>query len=74
MATATLKSTNAYLLPSEAAELLRVSERHLRDLTKAGAIPCIRLAPRTIRYKRSDLIEANCFEKRNAADGTNGSH
>lgn len=37
------------MTPREVAESLRISERHLYSLTKAGAIPCARLG-RSVRY------------------------
>ncbi len=55
MATATAKSTDVYLRPHEAAEVLRISERHLRELTKGGTIPVLRLSPRTLRYRRVEI-------------------
>jgi excisionase family DNA binding protein len=43
------------LLTREAAAFLRISERKLWQLTRDGAVPCVRLG-RAVRYDRRDLI------------------
>lgn len=45
------------LTPQEAAERLRLSERTLRDLKRAGAIRYVALSPRRIAYRDDDLAE-----------------
>lgn len=47
-----------YLTPYEAADLLRISDRHLRKLTQENAVPHIRVSERCVRYPRSELLES----------------
>ncbi len=47
-----------YLRPASAASYLDISTRHLRALTKRGAVPVIRLGKRCALYARSDLDKA----------------
>jgi excisionase family DNA binding protein len=44
------------LKPSEAARMLRVSERYLQALTKGGYIPSVRLGKRAVRYTKQDIM------------------
>ena len=56
MAAATLKPDSDFLTPREAARLIRISERHLRELTKSGAVRAVKFSPRTVRYRRTVLL------------------
>ena len=47
-----------YLRPPGAAEYLSVSERHLRDMTRRGLLPVIRLGRRCALYCKTDLDKA----------------
>jgi len=44
-----------FLRPPEVAKRFCISEVHLRKWTKAGIIPCYRLADRTTRFKASEI-------------------
>lgn len=50
-------SDEELLSPHEAAELLTVSPRTMLSWARAGQVPCIRLAPRLIRWTRPMLRE-----------------
>ena len=39
----------------DAADLLAISPRKLWELTKVGAIPCVRMGPKVVRYDLDDL-------------------
>ena len=41
----------------EMAASLRISVRHLQDLTKARLVPCVRLG-RCVRYRLADVVRA----------------
>ena len=43
------------LTASEAAEFLRLRESTLRDYTRRGMVPCVRIG-RHVRYVESDLL------------------
>ena len=47
-----------YFRPPRAADYLSVSERHLRDMTKRGLLPVIRLGRRCALYCKADLDKA----------------
>jgi excisionase family DNA binding protein len=69
MPTATLKPNDVFLTPAEAADLLKISDRSLREFRKRGTIRAVRLGERTIRYPRAEierLAAAGC------GDGPNG--
>ena len=55
MATATIKPNDAFLTPAEAADLLKISDRSLREFTKRGTVRAVRLGDRTIRYPRAEI-------------------
>lgn len=44
-----------YLSVGEAAEMLGVSPRHLREQINTGRVPAYRLGPRSTRIKLSDI-------------------
>ena len=46
--------TKLLFTPREAAEALEISQKHLWNLTKAGAIKCVRLG-RSVRYSVAAL-------------------
>jgi excisionase family DNA binding protein len=48
--------SECYLTTAEAAEFLRVSEAHLRNLTSARKVRYFKLG-RSNRYKQSDLLK-----------------
>ena len=50
-------ATSEYLTMEEAAEYLRLTERQLRELIKAGRISYAKIDYRNYRFKRSDLDE-----------------
>jgi excisionase family DNA binding protein len=56
MRSAVTPNSGPFLTTTEACELLKISDRTLRTLTQAGTIPHVRLAPRTIRYRRDVLL------------------
>ncbi|QDU55788.1 helix-turn-helix domain-containing protein [Aeoliella mucimassa] len=47
-----------YLTAQETADLLRISARHLRTLTKSGKVPSIKVAERSYRYPKAELLES----------------
>jgi excisionase family DNA binding protein len=55
-------SASSLLTSKQAAELLNVKESTLREWTRVGAIPCLRLGPRAIRFTR-ELLEQWCAEQ-----------
>ena len=52
-----LTQDNELLNYTEAAHLLGISETALRGRVHRGTIRFVRLGPRTVRFKRSDLME-----------------
>jgi excisionase family DNA binding protein len=52
-----LAEQDRLLKPSEAAQMLRVSQRWLQALTKSGFIPSVRLGKRVVRYSRQDISD-----------------
>ena len=52
----------------DAAAYLAISERTLWAMTKAGAVPCVRLG-RAVRYDRRDLIDFVDRQKAQTAAG-----
>lgn len=54
-ATASLKQNDVFLTPTEAAHLLTISDRSLREFTKRGTIRAVRLGDRTVRYSRREI-------------------
>ncbi len=57
------------LRPREAAHLLGVSERFLWDLTRTGAIPCVRLGSGKRRTVRYPMTAINQWLEAQATDG-----
>jgi excisionase family DNA binding protein len=55
MAKANTKPNDVFLTPAEAADLLRISDRSLREFTKRGTVQAVRLGDRTIRYARAEI-------------------
>jgi len=47
-----------YYRPPQAAAYIGLSERHLRALTRRGALPVFRLGRRCALYSKSDLDKA----------------
>ena len=44
-----------FLTLRQVAEILSVSVRYVRTLRQSGALPVVRLSPRCLRVRRSDL-------------------
>jgi excisionase family DNA binding protein len=60
------------IIPREAAKALAISERTLWQLTKDGAIPCVRIG-RSVRYDLRDLRGWIDRHKGPALDGASDS-
>lgn len=50
-----MKPSDVFLTPTEAADLLKISDRSLREFTKRGTVRAVRLGDRTIRYARREI-------------------
>jgi excisionase family DNA binding protein len=49
------KPKDVFFTPAEAADLLKISDRSLREFTKRGTVRAVRLGDRTIRYPRVEI-------------------
>ncbi|VVM07592.1 helix-turn-helix domain-containing protein [Methylacidimicrobium tartarophylax] len=51
-------AANEWVSPEQVAEMLGVSKRLVLELWRAGRLPGLKLARKTIRFRRSDVEEA----------------
>lgn len=61
--------TEGLLTAAQVAEMLHVPERWVRDHTRSGSIPCVRLG-RYVRYRRERVLD--WLEAQEAASAVRG--